>query len=204
MRRLLGVLLVALLAGAAGITGTFWLLQGRRALPDPPSLVTQVRDIARLETLEVSLYKKVSLVPDPPMAGSAWGDVYNWAKYTLRNPKGRAIVFATAHIGFDLDALQADSFQVTGPDVELTLPPVRVTVELQPGETEVVDSNLSSAETAELFEKAKRAFEADVRSDRRLLQRARSSGERQIRALLLTLGFRSVRFVDGLRAPHAG
>ncbi len=204
MGRVFGVLFVAVLAAAIGVGATLWLLKGRRLLPDPPSLVTQVREVARLETLEVNLYKKVSLVPDPPAADSLWGDVFNWAKFTIRDPHGKAIVFATAHLGLDLQALSEDDFRVVGPDIELRLPPLKVTVELHPGETEVVGSNLSSAETAELFEKAKKAFEADVRSDPKLAERARSSGERQIRALLITLGFRSVRFVDRLSAPNPG
>jgi hypothetical protein len=75
---------------------------------------------------------------------------------------------------------------------------VRVTVELRPGETEVIGSNLDSAETARLLELARDAFAREVQADRGLRDRARASAERQIGALLTTLGFSAVHFVDAL------
>ncbi|RYY34246.1 MAG: hypothetical protein EOP59_16650, partial [Sphingomonadales bacterium] len=49
----------------------------------------------------------------------------------------------------------------------------------------VIDSNLDSAQTAQLLEKARLAFEREVRQDRRLQQKARQSAERSLRGLLL-------------------
>ena len=55
MRLLLRMMLV-LVALAAGAVGAFlWLRPKPPALPDTPALVTRVREVARLETLEVSL-----------------------------------------------------------------------------------------------------------------------------------------------------
>ncbi len=85
-----------------------------------------------------------------------------------------------------------------GREVFLVLPPIRATVELRPGETEVIGSNLDSAETARLLELAKSAFEREVQADRALRDRARASAERQIRALLTTVGFAEVHFVETL------
>jgi hypothetical protein len=201
MRRLAALLLLGLAVGAGlGIA----LRLGRRApaLPDPPAVVLRVREIARLETLDVRLWKKVTFAPDPVEAESLWGDVSGWLRHTFRTPRGKAIVFADAHLGLDLSRLDASSVRVTGREVELVLPPVVTTVELRPGETEVIGSNLDSAETARLFELARSAFEREVKADRALQERARLSAERQIRALLLTLGFADVRFVAELpRAP---
>jgi hypothetical protein len=67
----------------------------------------------------------------------------------------------------------------------------------------VIGSNLDSAETARLLELAKRAFEGEVSADRALRERARASAERQIRALLTTLGFEAVHFVDALPGTPA-
>ena len=62
---------------------------------------------------------------------------------------------------------------------------------------------LDSAETAGLFELAKTAFEREVEADRALRERARASAERQVRALLVTLGFAAVHFVEALPGAPA-
>jgi hypothetical protein len=87
--------------------------------------------------------------------------------------------------------------------VYVVLPPLRTTVEIRPGDTEVIGSNLDSAETARLLQLAKDAFEREVDADRALRERARGSAERAIRGLLLGLGFADVRFVDRLPAAPA-
>jgi hypothetical protein len=195
-------LLLVLVALAGGLGLGLGLRVGRRAPPppDPPSVVTRIREVARLETLDVSLYKKVTFAPEPAAADSLWGDVAGWLRHTFRTPRGKAIVFADAHLGLDLDRLDATSLRVAGREIWLVLPPLRATVELRPGETEVIGSNLDSAETARLLELARAAFQAEVDADRALRGRARASAERQIRALLGTLGFTAVHFVEVLPA----
>jgi hypothetical protein len=151
----------------------------------------------------VALYKTVSFSPEPAEAGSLWGDVAGWLRHTFRTPRGKAIVFADAHLSFDVGGLDARSVRVLGREVWIVLPPVRVTVELRPGDTEVIGSNLDSAETARLLELAKAAFEREVDADRALRERARSSAERHLGALLSALGFEVVHFVDALPATPA-
>lgn len=202
MRRLVTLLLFGLAVGAGvGLALRAW----RRApgLPDPPAVATQIREVARLETLEVSLYKKVSFAPEPSPADSLWGDVAGWLRHTFRTPRGKAIVFAVARLGLDLSRLDASSVRVQEREVYVVLPPLRAVVELRPDETEVIGSNLDSAETARLFELAKVAFEREVEADRALRARARASAERQVRALLVTLGFAAVHFVDTLPGSPA-
>jgi hypothetical protein len=195
MRRLLYVIIFGLAIGAAAAATTRALSRERAPL-DPPAVVTRIREVARLETLDVRLYKKVTFAPEPTEAGSLWGDVSGWLRHTLRTPQGKAIVFADAHLGLDLARLDASSVGVRGRAVEVLLPPILATVELRPDETEIIGSNLDSAETARLFALAKEAFLREVEADRALRERARASAERQIRALLLTLGFERVSFVD--------
>lgn len=198
-------ILAVLLGIVAGALGAGLLLRSSSpALPDTASVVEQMREVARLETLEVALYKKVSFSPEPKATDALWKDVVNWAAYTLQNPHGRAIVFADAHLGFDFQRLGPSNLHVAGTKVHVVLPPMDVRVALRPGETEVIDSNLDSAQTAQLLEKARLAFEKDVRADARLQQRARDSAERALRALLLTLGYREVVFVDRLPTGTAG
>ena len=196
-------LLLVLLGLAAGAVG-MWLAQRPRepALPDGPTVVQQMREVARLETLEVSLYKKVDFTPDPPPPGSIWRDVLTWGKYTLNQPRGKVLVFADAQLGYDFGRFDARSLHVEGTRVDVKLPPLKVQVQLKPAETEVIGSNLDTAETAMLLELARGAFEREVCADPRLRERARESAERALRGLLLQLGYREVRFVDSL--PAAG
>jgi hypothetical protein len=198
--RLVRILLFGLALGA-GLGLALRLARPAPALPDAPAVATQVREVARLETLDVTLYKKVAFAPEPTEAASLWGDVAGWLRHTFRAPQGKAIVFADAHLGLDLARLDPSSVRVSGDSVEVTLPPLRATVELRPGDTEVIGSNLDAAETARLFELAKVAFEREVERDAVLGARARAAAERAIRGLLRTVGFREVRFVDGRGAP---
>lgn len=204
MRRLLALLVFGLAVGGGAVLA-FRLLGPRPApLPDPPAVVERVREVARLETLEVRLYKKVTFEPQPVPAGSFWGDVLGWARHALRPPRGKAIVFAVGRLGVDLDRLGPASLRVSGREAWVALPPLAATVELLPGETEVIGSNLDSAETARLLELAKRAFENELAADPRLGARARDSARRAIEGLLLGLGFTAVHVVDRLPEAPAG
>src|SRR5262249_25426483 len=128
-----GILLVAL--GAALSYSIFVPKPARQ--PDVPALVEKVREVTRLESLDVSLYKKVSFEPDPTPSGSVWGDVLNWVRYSVRPPRGRAIVFADVHLGFQFSSIDVSNLRITGSQVEIRLPPLQAQVELKPGETEV-------------------------------------------------------------------
>jgi hypothetical protein len=163
-------------------------------------VVTQIREVAQLETLHVALYKKVSFSPEPTPADGFWGDVAGWLRHTFRTPQGKAIVFADAELGLDLSKLGPESLRVDGRKVDVRLPPVLVEVVLRPADTEIIGSNLDSGETARLFELARAAFEREVQADAGLRQRARGSAERAVRGLLLSLGFEEVRFDGGPRS----
>jgi hypothetical protein len=184
------------LAGGLGLGLGLRLVRRAPEPPDPPAVAVKIREVARLETLDVALYKKVTFAPDPAPADSLWGDVAGWLRQSFRTPRGKAIVFADAHLGLELSRLDAAAVRVKGTEVWVALPPLRASVELRPGETEIIGSNLDSAETAKLLELARVAFQREVEADRALRDRARGAAERQIRALLATLGFSEVHFVD--------
>jgi uncharacterized protein DUF4230 len=197
MRNLLAVaaLLLAFVLGASVV----WHFTHREPrLPDAPALVLKIREVARLETLDVSLYKKIDFSPDPREQATAWSSLVQWASYTVRPPRGRAIVFAVAHLGLDLRKLDTASLRVEGRRVEVVLPRVQTQVELRPAEVEVIGSNLSSEQTAQLFERARNAFEAEAGADKDLQERARESGRQSLRSLFVGLGFTEVAFVDQL------
>jgi len=197
MRNLLAV--AALLLAFALGAGLVWHLSHREGrLPDAPALVLKIREVARLETLDVSLYKKIDFSPDPREQATVWASLAQWASYTVRPPRGRAIVFAVAHLGLDLRKLDADSLRVTGRRVEVVLPRVQTQVELRPAEVEIIGSNLNSGQTAQLFERARNAFEAEAVADKLLQERARESARQSLRSLCVGLGFSEVAFVEKL------
>lgn len=198
MRRLLSIVLLGLAIGAGGALAFRALAPSRPAPPDPPAVVEKIRQVARLEALQVSLYRKVTFSPDPEPAGSLWGDLAGWLRHALATPRGKAIVFAEARVGVDVSRLGPGDVELRGRDCFIVLPPTEVVVELKPGETEVIGSNLDSAGTARLLELAKRAFEREVAADARLQARARLAVEQALTALLLRVGVDRVEFVERL------
>jgi len=160
--------------------------------------------VVRLETLDLQVYKKISYEPEPTPSGALWKDVLAWAKASLFPSRGRAIVFGTVHLGLDLSKLDTRRVRIEGNRIEVALPPMQAQVELRPGETEVISSNLDSAQTAQLLELVRGAFQREVMADPTLQARARGSAERALTGLLMSLGFREVVFVDAVRAPGAG
>jgi uncharacterized protein DUF4230 len=204
MRTFAKPVVVALAAGAG--LGLALRLAAPRGpeLPDGPAVATRIREVTRLEALDVTLYRKVSFAPEPVESESLWGDVAGWLRHTFRTPRGKAIVFADAHLGIDLGALDASRVRVAARSIEIVLPEVRASIELRPADTEIIGSNLDSAETARLLELARAAFQRDVDRDPVLRQRARGAAERGITAFLLQLGFTEVRFVERLSTGPVG
>src|SRR3954464_9917267 len=195
MRNLLAVLALVL-AFALGALAVWHFAHREPPLPDAPSLIMKVREVARLETLDVTLYKKLDFAPDPHYSDSVW----DMAVQYLRKPRGKAIVFAIAHLSLDLRKLDESSLRVEGRRVEVVLPRVQTRVELLPAQTEIIGSNLESQQTAGLFEAAKTGFERDVSADAALQQRARESAQQTLRSLFRGMGFMEVSFVEQLSA----
>jgi hypothetical protein len=198
MKKVLAGLLLCLVAALAGAAIAWKLARTEPRLPDAPALMLRIRESARLETLDVTLYKKIDFSPDPRAPRGLWDGVAQWARYSLKPPRGKAIVFARAHLGLDLGKLDARTLRVSGRRVQVVLPQPQVSVELLPAETEVIGSDLDSAETAELFALAKSAFAREVEADLALRERANESARRTLRALFFPLGFTEVDFVDSL------
>ena len=198
MQKTPGVALAVVLAFALGAFVSWHMSRRERALPAAPAVIEKVREVARLETLDVSLYKKVVFSPDPPPSESGWVQFARWVKEGVSPSRGRAIVFAVAHLSLDLRKLDVDGLRVAGRRVEVVLPRVQTRIELLPAQTEIIGSNLDSQETAQLFDAAKSAFEAEAGADLALQQRARASAQQSLRSLMLGLGFDEVEFVDKL------
>jgi hypothetical protein len=166
-------------------------------------VVDRIREVARLETLDLQVYKKIAYAPEPTPSGALWKDVLAWAKSSLfpsmdgpscsgRFTSARSLEAgraAVAHPG-EPDRDRASSAAGAGG--------------VAPGETEIISSNLDSAQTSQLLALAREAFEREVMADPSLQARARGSAERALTGLCLSLGFREVVFVDGFRPSGAG
>ena len=202
----LRTLLLVISGAALGGVLTWTLVHRATAPPVPPTplVVERMREVARLETLDLQVYKKIAYAPEPTPTGALWSDVLAWAKASLFPSRGRAIVFGTVHLGIDLSRLDARRLRIQGSRIEIALPPLQAQVELRPGETEVIASNLDSAETARLLELARTAFEREVMADPALQAKARGSAERALTGLLLSLGFREVVFVTAIGPSGSG
>ena len=70
MRTVAAIAVACLLAAALGAGAVWHFTQRAPPLPDAPALVVKVREVARLQALDVSLYKKVIFAPDPRETGS--------------------------------------------------------------------------------------------------------------------------------------
>ena len=199
MLRTLTLFCLCLLSAALGGT-LMWDRLGRPRAPetDLGSIITAIHEVARLEALEVTLHRKIDFRPQPPPSRSGWDAVLDWARARLHPPRGRVLVFARIHMGLDLEQLDLNHLHRTGDALEIVLPPIVSQVELLPAETEVIDSNLDSTDTAQLLEAARLAFAEQVRTDTALQGRARRAVKQALQVLLARLGYREVRFVGSL------
>ena len=179
--------MIAALAAAAML-----LRVERLAADEPPAIIDRIRDVQRLEVLEVTVHEKLTFAPDPAPQPTLLAGVWAYARETVAPKRGRAIVFAQARFYVDLRRLKSDEVVVNGDEVTLTLPEPEVEASLLPGETEIIASNLDSHETAQLLAEAQTKLRGAVASDAKLRQRAREAAARTMTGLLKGLGFRKV------------
>jgi hypothetical protein len=196
----LRTLLLSVLAAFAGayLLYSYGPRPKKAEVVDGATILSRIREVARLETLDVSVHKKINFQPDPQPQDNLLSELWVWAKHAMKPPRGRAIVFANVHIGLDLEQLSASNLLVRDEHVWIVLPPLFTRVELLPGETEIIDSNLDSGQTAELLELARVAIERDAATNKALAERAKRASERAIKGLLHTLGFKEVLIVESL------
>ncbi|MBS1148385.1 MAG: hypothetical protein H6Q89_83 [Myxococcaceae bacterium] len=193
--------LLALMAVVGLVAAGFFL--GSRLPPQAPSptVVERLRAVSRLQVLDVSVTRKVTLQPDPVDQPTVTGALVQWARYAVAPPSGTALVTAEAHFAIDLSKLPPDAVSVQGERVELTLPEAEVSIELTPAQTEVVVSNLDSQQTTALLAKAQVELGQSLARDPRLREKARVAAERALGAVVLALGFKEVRFNQPVGPP---
>jgi len=192
-------ILAMVLAGALGAGAMWYELRLKPShLPEGPAVIQQMREVARLETLDVTSYKKIMFTPDAPPPSDFIHDAWNWATSVVAPAQGKAIVFASVHFSLDLARLSDHSVRIKDTRIWVVLPDTVATVELKPAETEIIGSTLDSEQTAQLFETARATFERDVGNNRELKAKAHAAAERAIASLLQKVGFTEVNFVSEL------
>jgi hypothetical protein len=192
-----------LFAVAAVAVAAALLRVERLAAAEPPTVIERIREVQRLEVLEVTVHKKVTFAPDPAPQPTLLAGVWAYARETVAPRRGKAIVFAQARFFVDLRRVRPEQLHVSGDEVTLELPEPEVEAGLLPGETEVITSNLDSAQTAALLEAAQGELEASVARDARLRARAREAAVRTVTGLLKGLGFRKVTVRAGAAQKNA-
>jgi hypothetical protein len=178
-----------LLAVAAVVAAAALLRVDRLAAPAPPALIERIREISRLEVLEVTVHRKTAYVPPPEPHATVLADVVAYARETVAPRRGKAIVFADARFFLDL---RKSNIRVEGEHVDVTLPKLELESSLLPAETEIISSNLDSAQTAQLLDEAESQLRAAVASDAALRRRADEAAVRTVGGLVAALGFRDV------------
>src|SRR5262249_55062240 len=152
----------------------------------PAVTVERIREVARLEVLEVTVHRKAAFTPAPEPHATLLADMVAYARDTVAPRRGRAILFADARRFVDL---RRRDLRVEGEHVSVKLPETEVEAELLPAETEIITSNLDSAQTAQLLAEAQGQLRLAVASDLGLRKRAHEAAIRSVSSLLSALGF---------------
>src|SRR6185436_8609840 len=86
----------------------------RLAAQEPPPVIDRIREVQRLEVLEVTVHKKLTFAPDPAPQTTLLGDMLQYARESVAPRRGRALVFAQARFFVDLRKLKTEQVKVTG------------------------------------------------------------------------------------------
>ena len=193
LRIVVWVAAVALAAGAAyvaGRSGTTSRPPTGLELRPTPSVITAIQDVARLETTEFHVEKVVEVSDSQ---SKLWG---------LVQAKDALLLVAAGDVsaGVDLGKVGADDVHVDSKEHAITvrLPaPIIIASTLDPHATHVYSrsTDLLAARNEELEGDARRVAEEQMRKaaiDGGIFDRARTSADRTLRALLRSMGFERI------------
>jgi hypothetical protein len=212
------LLLLAFIAGGVLFIGSVWrlvrpleeaerILQGQfegvanktpTIIPDPVTIIRQVRGLSRLETASYTIEKVITAESgrESPLA-FLFGD--------------RLILVARGQViaGVDLGRMSESDILVTGDGTAVvTLPPAEIlVVTLDNQKSYVVDRDTGLIGLNPALEtEARQAAEAEILNaalEDGILEMARQNAEIYVRQLILALGFREVIFAQATPAPIA-
>lgn len=157
-------------------------------LPDPVTIINQIRPLARLETIQYSVEKIITAETSQEVFGPLFGDRLLFVAHGL--------VIA----GVDLSELTADSLKVNNGILEIKLPDSEIFVATLDNEKSYVydrDTGIFRRADEDLESLARQAAEEEIRQaavDDGILDQARLNAEVFLEQLMDDLGFEEVIF----------
>jgi hypothetical protein len=160
-------------------------------LPDNVTVITQIRNIGRLETVSYTLEK---VIPYDQDSNSIWHFLGDHTKLFI--VRGEVIA------GFDLTRLSKDDVKIQGTAITINLPPPQILqTNLDEAQTRIYDVNqgplglfpegLDSNTELQILAAAKISLKDDAcKGD--ILQKASDNARQQFTSFLIELGFRTV------------
>jgi hypothetical protein len=164
-------------------------------LPDPVTVVTSVRDLARLQTIEYTVEKVITAEVGQGTFGFLFGDRLIF------------VAHGVVQAGLDLEKLRPEDLRVENGVLYVDLPEPEVFIATLDNDKSYVynrDTGVFSQGDVNLESSARRAAEEEIRKaavDDGILNLARQNGENYLYRLLRDLGFQEVIFEDSEFVP---
>ena len=158
-------------------------------LPDPVTIINEVRPLARLETIQYSVEKIITAEIGQEIFGPLFGDRLLFVAH--------GVVIA----GVDLSKLTADDLQISNGILEITLPAPEIFVATLDNDKSYVydrDTGFLRRPEVELETLARQAAEYEIREgalNDGILDQARINAEVFLERLINNLGFEDVIFL---------
>ncbi len=166
-------------------------------LPDPITIVHDVRSLARLETIQYTLEKVVTAETNQDQLSFLFGDKLLFVAH------GRVIA------GIDMARLRPQDVRVEGSVLYVTLPPAEIFVATLDNEKSYVynrETGLLTRPGQDLETQARIVAEREILKaavEDGILAQAQQNGESYLSRLFLSMGYKEVIFTSATPAPSA-
>jgi HAMP domain-containing protein len=164
-------------------------------LPDPITIITEVRSLARLETIEYTVEKVITAEIGQGQLAFLFGDKLLFVAH------GRVIA------GIDLEKLTAEDIWLDGETLYVKLPPAEVFVATLDNEKSYVydrETGIFTHGAADLETQARQVAETEIYNaaiEDGILAQAQQNAENYMERLLRSLGYATVLFVTPTPTP---
>jgi hypothetical protein len=164
-------------------------------LPDPVTIIRDIRSLARLETIQYTVEKVITAETNQGIFGQLFGDKLIFIA------RGQVIA------GIDLARLSPDDLQVENGVLTVKLPEPQIFITALDNEKSYVyhrDTGLLSKGNINLESNARRAAENEIKlaaSEDGILDLARQNAENYLYRLFIQLGYSDVIFLNDTATP---
>ncbi len=164
-------------------------------LPDPVTIITEVRSLARLETIEYTVEKVITAEIGQGELAFLFGD------------KLLFVAHGSVIAGIDLEKLKAEDIWLEGETLYVKLPPAEIFVATLDNEKSYVydrETGLFTHGATDLETQARQVAEAEIYKaaiEDGILEQAQQNAENYMARLLRSLGYNTVIFVAPTPTP---